>query len=275
MLPMIQVGRHFEGHGRFFDLPHEIREMIYEYAVEGEGPSSDSCYFLERNGNVDLSSDRLEGFQIPRKFYFVDENGPIYRYLSTMCLAIPESIPASIRTSGFWIDTHENCKHFLNLMASVERGLQSVRELYLARDRPDSWSFGFRGLSVPPKQKFNPYIEILERCVGLRRLWLEIDVPLWRKTFSVSDDARSKAKDFENFVDSFSFEQLFHCRKIQTITLALEDWTYSPGTPIDDLVKSLVHWTRDEFQRRNNQAVHIRVMILSTRDYDYIFVSEE
>ncbi|KAF2655677.1 hypothetical protein K491DRAFT_678735 [Lophiostoma macrostomum CBS 122681] len=269
MLPIVAVGRHDEVFSYFFSFPKEIREMIYEYAIEVYRPKNifwgpvESCVYqggmkvLGQNGTrttVSLVEHR-------HRVWYLNQDIP--HYLPHMCWVIPEAIPTFIRKSSYCIATEKQCKRLVGYMGSIEGGLQSIRELQ------------FEGVSGSSglRSEIKDYLEIVKRCPGLQRLWLNIDGGMWRT--HVDRDCDSEEKLLEKLVSFYSFKELFRCKNLQTINLVIKDFEQYPGLYCDRLVKGLFHWLRDEFMRRNRQAVEVRLLEKMPWEHSYWILPED
>ena len=267
---MVKVGRHFEGFGYLFGLPQEIREMIYEYAVDVDD-SKKIAYDWNKwvlGAQAQGESLRIYGTDEDRYFCYVNE-----RTRDNVCVAIPEAMPAFIRGSAYYIGSHDDCKIFLDLMKPIERGLRSIRELYFYDYACVHDLAQPEGHTKSVEDDVGPYDEVLERCPSLRRLWVTIQKPCGHWGY----DHLFEDNPFGNFVAPYSFERILSCKTLQTLNLLVEEPRDLRGTHNLSLVKCLVAWMQSEFKSRHSQIVNIRVLVKSWSGWggDYTIVPEE
>jgi hypothetical protein len=141
---------------RFLDLPFELRDRIYELAIESHTAHQATC---------------LRGFSYNIWSHCVPP----------VCRAIPEATPAWIRSRVFVLQYNSSCspkyhcfsevKRFTNVMSRIERGWESVPALDLPRfDHFTGIGSGDR--HFPEWYDSNPYVDLMKRCSALRTVRL-------------------------------------------------------------------------------------------------------
>lgn len=249
------------GFAYFPYLPQELRDLIYEI------PLNDYLHSMFFGKNMIHASSFVEDYDTSERNLILQ--------VDPVGTAIPDAWPVCFTKTVFAVDFPwpDNFARMIEFIGSVPRGLESIRELHF-NDLTSPLSYHIPHLlALPPEfpaLTWKAYLDLGKRCSGLKTVYLKSSClksfcqELWDETMAMTDE-----EVVDVVVGELDLCALFECRKLRMVHFEIVrgrrcDLVGHPERVrcLDWRLGKLMDWIRDEFKRRNEQLVEVKVTYL-------------